>query len=161
MATRFLRVVRAVFWLSLAVWIGMVVFFSLVVAPGAFQALPRESASTLLATLFPRYYALGALAGVLATAAGALLRGHVRAPTAWVAVMVLLNLMLAATLYAGTVVEPRARTLRPALHAEHVEPATQAEFDHLHRLAVQLNGAVLVLGVATICLAANLSSPPR
>jgi len=161
MATRLLPVVRALFWLSLALWIGMIVFFSLVVAPAAFEALPRESAGTLLATIFPRYYTLGAFAGVLATAAAALLRRHVRAPTPWVGVMVLLNLMLAATLYAGTVVEPRARTLRPALHAEHVEPATQAEFDHLHRLAVQLNGAVLVLGIATICLAANFSSPPR
>ena len=147
--------VRSLFSLALAVWVGAVVFFSLVVAPGMFAALPRETAGTALGVLFPRYYALGVVVGAVTVGAAALLWRR-QGGRAWAAINVMSALMLAATLYAGAVVEPRARALRPLLHAEqHADPATQTEFDRLHHLAVELNGAVLLLGIVTICVAAN------
>ena len=77
-----------------------------------------------------------------------------KAAGAWKLVVVLLVVMLAATAYAGAVVSPKARALRPALHQEPVDPAVRAEFDTLHHRAVQLNGLVLLLGLATVAIAA-------
>jgi hypothetical protein len=37
-------VVKSVFWLALVVWLGEIVFFSFVVAPSVFGALPSETA---------------------------------------------------------------------------------------------------------------------
>jgi len=68
----------------------------------------------------------------------------------WRAVVPMLVVMLAATAYAGAVVSPRARVLRPALHRAPGDPAIRDEFDRLHRRAVQLNGLVLLLGFATV-----------
>jgi hypothetical protein len=72
----------------------------------------------------------------------------------------MLVVMLSATLYAGGVVSPRAREIRPLLHREPVDPAVRVEFDALHRRAVQLNGLVLLLGLGTLTLAALGSRLP-
>ena len=154
-----IAVARCVFWLALAVWIGQIVFFSFVVAPTVFGAVPQETAGQIVGAIFPRYYLLGTIAGVVALVAAL---GIGRAPTttsAWTAVVVMLVMMLAATLYAGRVIQPRAQALRPQLHAAVVDPAVRATFDTLHRRAVQLNGGVLLLGIAAICIAATSSSP--
>ena len=70
--------------------------------------------------------------------------------------------MLGATAYAGWVVQPRVQALRPGLHLPVVDPPIQAEFDRLHRRAVQLNAVVLLLGLVAICVAAvRMPVPPR
>ncbi|HEY2388628.1 MAG TPA: DUF4149 domain-containing protein [Candidatus Binatia bacterium] len=153
-------VVKSVFWLALVVWLGEVVFFSFVVAPSVFGALPSETAGQVVGAIFPRYYALGAGAGALALAAALGLRAEAAARAPWSAVCVMLVLMLAATVYAGRVVHPQAQALRPGLHEATVDPAVKERFDRLHRRAVQLNGAVLLLGVATVCVAASTFTLP-
>jgi uncharacterized membrane protein len=154
-------VAKAFFWLALMVWVGEIVFFSFVVAPTVFGALPQESAGRVVGAIFPRYYALGAVAGTIALVAAIVLRSRTSATLAWTAIAIMLALMLAGTVYAGRVVQPRAQALRPLLLEEPVDPATRAEFDRLHRLAVQLNGGVLLLGVASACVAAASLQLPR
>jgi uncharacterized membrane protein len=146
--------VKAAFWLALVVWLGAVVFFSFVVAPSVFGVLPPETAGQVVGTIFPRYYCLGAGAGTVALLAALVLRARASATRPWSATSVMLASMLLATLYAGRVVQPRAQALRPRLHDSVVEPGIRAEFDRLHRQAVRLNGAVLLLGLATVCVAA-------
>src|SRR6185369_12966271 len=115
-----------------------------------FRAFP-EIAGQVVGAIFPRYYQLGAIAGVIALVTAVVLRADTSATRSWSAIAALLVVMLASTLYAGRVIEPRARALRPQLHAEPVDPGVRVEFDQLHRRAVQLNGAVLLLGVVTVC----------
>jgi uncharacterized membrane protein len=155
-------VVKSVFWLALVVWLGEVVFFSFVVAPSVFGALPSETAGQVVGAIFPRYYALGAGAGAIALAAAVGLWAEAAARRPWSAVCVMLALMLAATVYAGRVVQPEAQALRPRLHEATVDPGVKERFDRLHRRAVQLNGGVLLLGIAAVCVAAtNLTLPYR
>ena len=145
---------RIVLWTALAVWLGALVLLSFVVAPTVFQVLPRPEAATLMRALFPRYYALGAGAGVLAAGAAFVLWRATRAG-AWAAVTLMLALMLGATLYARQVVLPETEALRPALVAPAgADPAARARFDRLHARAVWLNGGVLLLGVASVGVAA-------
>jgi uncharacterized membrane protein len=147
-------VAKAVFWLALVVWLGEIVFFSFVVAPSVFGALPQEIAGQVVGVIFPRYYGVGAVAGAIALVAAFMLRSGTSATRPWSAIVLMLAFMLVATLYAGRVIQPRAQTLRPQLHGATVDPAVRAEFDRLHRLAVQLNGGVLLLGIASVCIAA-------
>ncbi len=145
---------KVVFQLALALWLGALVTVSFLVAPAVFRALPSETAGTVMGQVFPLYYAFTAVTGVLALAAGVWLWRAAVGTRTWRIVLPMLVVMLAATAYAGGVVSPRARELRPALHREPVDPAIRSEFDGLHRRAVQLNGLVLVLGFATVIASA-------
>jgi hypothetical protein len=148
-------VARAAFWLALVVWVGEVVFLSMVVAPVLFGSLPRSAAGDAMAALFPAYYAVATVSGVLAvTCAIVLWRASGGAPL-WRAVVVMLAVMLVATVYAGGVVHPRAQALRSAMRDDATGAESRAAFDRLHRRAVQLNAVVLLLGIASVCVAAQ------
>lgn len=156
--------------LALAVWLGQVVFFSFVVAPEVFGSLPVEQAGALISQLFSFYHAIGYLCGVILVGCALLLRRWSRPGGGpWLVAAVIAGLALLASLYAGLAVQPRAGALRPQLHQPGAPPAVRAEFDDLHRLAVELNGGVLLATLALAgLLAAQLASgvqvrrkPPR
>ena len=74
----------------------------------------------------------------------------------------LLIALLGATLYAGLVLSPEARTLRVELRqtdTANENPATRAHFDTLHRRAVALNGGILIGAVTALAWA--VVSPPK
>jgi uncharacterized membrane protein len=136
--------VRAAHLLALAVWLGQTVFLSLVAAPTLFGSFPRERAGEVMGALFPGYYAVGSACGVVLVLTSFLLWRSTRPSLHWAAVGGCALLMLAANLYAGAVLQPRARVLRGELHATPPRPDAEAEFDRVHRRAVQMNGAVLL-----------------
>jgi hypothetical protein len=149
-----LAVAKIVFQLALTAWVGALVTVSFLVAPAVFRAAPSETAGAIMGQIFPLYYGCTAASGIVAIAAAVWLARQARGAGSWRAIVAMLVVMLAATAYAGAVVSPRARALRPLLHQEPVDPAVRATFDELHRRVVQLNGLVLVLGLATIGVAA-------
>jgi hypothetical protein len=149
---------RVVYLLALIVWLGEVVCLSFFVAPTLFRNFAVEEAGRAVSVLFPVYYRVGAAAGVVLLLSALVLR--ILAPArAWSRVAVVVALMLAATLYAGWVVQPRAQTLRLQLHDTAASPALKQEFDRMHRLAVQLNGAVLIGGLAVAVITALRLKP--
>jgi hypothetical protein len=142
---------------ALAFWVGVMLFFSGLLAPVAFQTFPQAQAGDLMNKLFAPYHIVGYVCGgaALLTAwfAGGV-RGKVR--------NALLIALLGATLYAGLVLSPEARTLRVELRQTDTaseNPTTRARFDTLHRRAVGLNGGILV--AALIALVWAVVSPPR
>ncbi len=142
---------------ALAFWAGVMLFFSGLLAPIAFQTFPQAQAGDLMNKLFGPYHIVGYVCGGIAVltlwfAAG--LRGKVR--------NVLLIAALGATLYAGLVISPEARTLRAELRqadAATENPATKSRFDTLHRRAVTLNGGILIAALTGLVWA--VVSPPR
>lgn len=141
--------------LSLALWLGSIVFFSFVVAPAVFRSLPRAEAGRVLGSIFPIYYGMGyACGGALLASALLLFRTTRPRAASWGAAAVLAAFMLGATLYAGLVVQPRVRALRSVLDETRGAPAAKEEFDRQHRLAVQLNVAVLCGGLIISALTA-------
>src|SRR6185295_20401206 len=110
--------------------------------------------------VFPWYYAFTAVAGLVALTAAVVVRRYTSGIGVSTTVLGMLAVMLAATLYAGGIVSPRARALRPQLHVESVDPAVRAEFDRLHRRAVRLNGLVLLLGLAAMVGSARSARVP-
>ena len=145
--------------LALAVWTGAIAFFSFVVAPSVFGALPVEQAGNVVGLVFPAYYAIGHVCGAVLVATAVLLRRWSRPGGGlWLVAAIVAGAALLLSLYAGLVVQPSASELRPQLHRADTPAPVQAEFDDLHRQAVQLNGGVLV-GVLTLVglLAAQLA----
>jgi hypothetical protein len=138
---------RVVVWLycvALAVWLGQTVFFSFIVAPRLFGYLPPEQAGVAVGLIFPAYYMAGHACGAIALVAALALRrwsrpGGVR----WLIAALVCAVALAASLYAGIAIQPRASSLRQALHTAETAPAVRQEFDRLHARAVQLNAVVL------------------
>jgi uncharacterized membrane protein len=148
---------RWLYLLALIVWVGEVVFFSFVVAPAMFRTFPTAEAGRAVGAVFPLYYRLGYVCGAVLLLTSVFLLSSAMSRAWWGVGTGLTAIMLAATLYAGVIIQPRASELRPQIHDPTAPPAAKEEFDRLHRLAVQLNGVVLLGGVAiTIITAAAL-----
>src|SRR5205823_1160335 len=103
---------RVLYLLALALWVGEIACFSFVVAPAVFGVLGAARAGDVVAAIFPRYYALGAAAGAVALACGIVLGRRAPAGGWWTGTVLVLALGLAATLWAGRVVHPRAGARR-------------------------------------------------
>lgn len=132
---------------TILLWIGVMGFFGAVVAPAAFTTLDREAAGRFVSAVFPRYYAIGALLGVVALVA---LLARVGRGGGWVG-LGLVAVMLASTLYAWLVVLPAAHAAREALRQAAPAAGTASTeslaFARPHRLSSVLNGVSLVAGV--------------
>ena len=135
--------VRFLYLLALGLWIGEIVVFSFVVAPAVFRTLGPTGGGDVIAAIFSGYYGLGLVLRRASSRAGW-----------WTAAVVVVALGLAATLWAGTVLHPRARQLRAAMHAAGEDSPAAAEFRRLHDRAVALNGAALVAGLVGLGLSA-------
>jgi hypothetical protein len=150
-----LTLARCVYLLSLAVWLGTIVFFSFVVAPTVFSALPRAEAGQVVSAIFPIYYRVGYVCGAALLLTSLVLWRSARPASRRRVLGVALGaVMLALTAYAGVGVQPRAHALRTALHDPAAPARLKEEFDRLHRRAVQLNGAVLIGAVVLTVLTA-------
>jgi hypothetical protein len=144
-----------VYLVAIACWLGGIVFFSFFTAPVIFTQLPFADAGKVVHTIFPRYYALGYIAGTIALAL-AIYFTAVRDSRLWWGLSVAaLVLALGLTFYAGAVVRPRVDAIRGVSEEQNPDPARKAEFDHLHHLSVYLNGAVLLLNLAAIAATAE------
>src|SRR5436190_43470 len=97
---------------------------------------------------------LGAAAGAVALACGIVLGRRAPAGGWWTGTVLVLALGLAATLWAGRVVHPRAQRLRVALQARGEAPAADPAFRRAHRTAVALNGVALLAGLVGLGLSA-------
>lgn len=150
-------------FLSLAISLGAIVFFSFFAAPAIFQALPKEQAGEVISVVISRYYVLTIACGLVAVASAVLLGLHPGGRGVFDLVKtVLLMLMLAATLYGGVVLHPKVRSVKSEMRtaaAPETRAQLEAAFAGLHRRSVLANGAALACGLgAALLLASRLSS---
>ena len=151
-----IAVLQSIHLLALAIWLGGTVFFSLVVGPTLFRSLPTEEAGRVMSALFPNYYRLGYVCGALLLVTGAVLWRTAADHAGRLGVAVVLTVcMLAAVLYAGRVLLPRAHALRQQLSDPAASSDVKTEFDRIHRRSVQLNGAVLLGNLVIVGIVAS------
>jgi uncharacterized membrane protein len=141
--------------LALIVWLGETVFLSFVVAPSIFRGFPPDEAGRVMGAIFPAYYRVGTVCGVVLVGAAVFLwRGGVGGAARWGIATALAGVMLGCVLYAGVVVQPGVRELREMRHRPDAPANAESEFQRLHALSVRLNGVVLAGGVVLSVLAA-------
>ncbi len=139
--------------LSLVCWLGSIIFFSFFAAPAIFGTLDREKAGEVVGRIFPKYYMIGYVCGVLILVTLLLGTQMVSVPK-----LGLLLVMLGCTLVAGLGINPRAREMKAGMKAaqtpEDREPL-EAKFKSLHSLSVKLNGTVLLAGLGFLWITAE------
>jgi hypothetical protein len=139
-----------VYLLALVCWLGGMFFFTAIIAPVVFKLLQMADAGKLVAGVFPRYYLLGYVAGLI-TLALAIYFTIERPPRLWWSLSALtLAAALGLTIYAGAIVRPQIDKVRTVVEEPSPDPARRAEFDRLHRLSVILNGGVMLLNLAAL-----------
>jgi hypothetical protein len=140
-----------IYLLALVCWLGSVIFFSFFTAPVVFTVLARPDAGKVVSVIFPRYYILGYVAGGLAFIIAIYLLVASGGPRVWwLASALTIGVALGCTIYAGIIVRPRVDAIRGVSEEANPDPATKAEFDHLHHLSVMLNGSVLLLDLIAL-----------
>jgi Ca2+/Na+ antiporter len=128
--------------IAIGIWVGSIIFQSLIVAPVVFSALDEKGARGVLRGVFPRFFRLGiGCSGfaLLALLAAGLLAGWsgLVAPLVAAAVMTLLACI--------------ALYLVPAINAARdAGDAGAARFRRLHSLSVALTVASLVVGIGLL-----------
>jgi hypothetical protein len=140
--------------LALVVWIGGIIFFSFVVAPGLFMILPKRELAGQVVTFSLaglHYIAIGSAIVFLVCS---LLHRHLADGRARLGLRELfIVIMLALTLISQYAVTPRMRQLRrDMVEIDTVAPTDprRVEFNHLHQYSTSLEGGVLVLGLLTL-----------
>lgn len=150
-------VVKFLLLVTIGIWVGSIVFFSLVQAPTVFRTLEPEAAARLQRATFPHYYLLGIVCAALGIVwvATLLAMGAMRLPAATVCLL-LLAASGAANVWMRQGVAPymaRVREKRVVAAAGSQEAlALEREWKTLHRLSVQVNGAVLLSGLVVLAL---------
>ncbi len=144
-----------IYLLSLGCWLGGMMFFAFFVAPALFGNLQIADAGKVVSTIFPRYYVLSYVAGVITVIIAAYF-AIARTPRgSWTLAALTLAVALALMVYAGAVVRPQVDAIRAVAEETNPDPARKAEFDRLHRLSVQLNGAAMALDLLALLATAS------
>lgn len=146
---------RLLLILSLAIWVGGIVFFSFVEAPTAFSVLPaQEIAGAVVGQSLRTLHRIGLTCGVIFLAATFL--GNFRQAKI---LRLLVGLMLLCTAFSQFRITPQMETIRAAvggsIHALPRQDAGRAVFDRLHQTSVILEGITLLAGVGAIGLLAR------
>jgi uncharacterized membrane protein len=148
-----------VYLLAVVVWLGGMLFFTIITAPAVFEVLATVDAGKVVAAIFPRYYLIGYGAGTIGVIL-AIYFAVQHGPTLWWSLAGLaLAIALALTLYAGAAVRPQINAIRAVATEANPDPARKAEFDRLHRLSVALNGGVMVLNLLALLSTATAVAP--
>ena len=147
--TNFLRFLQV---LALGAWLGAIFYFSAVVAPSAFAVLPaKDMAGTLVGQSLSRLHAMGLILAIVFLIAGGAIAGSIRVFSKPAMIGVVLMVLL--TAISQNNVTHRMNELRTAMGSVEKTPADdprRAEFDRLHSLSVGLEGAVLLIGLASL-----------
>jgi hypothetical protein len=149
--------------LALGTWVGGIIFFSFVVAPGAFGVLgSRDQAGTMVGFALGRLHWIGIVAGLIYVVALVAERRSIAAIARPAAILVVL--MIALTFYSQKFVTSRLAGLRREMVSVDATPRDnplRVEFDSLHQWSVRIEGTVLLLGLAGLFLTVRNFSPHR
>ncbi len=155
---------RTVLYLALIVWLGAEIFFPIVAAI-TFQTLQPDThaAGTIVGHLLRVLHGMGLASGMVALAllAWAPARGIYK-PRMVLAPMILLVMMIGLTVYSQFGIIPAMERDRVAaggsVNAVDVANPSRVDFEKLHRRSVNVEGAILLLGLAAVVLVARAES---
>ena len=152
---------RTLLYLALAVWLGAEIFLPIVAATtfGTLQA-DTHAAGAIVGSLLRILHGMGLVSGMVALALLALAPAwNIYKPRSVTAPMTLLVLMIALTGYSQFGIIPAMERDRIAAGgaidtADTANPNT-ADFNRLHNRSTNVEGAVVLLGIATVVLVAK------
>jgi hypothetical protein len=150
-------VLRFIYLLSIALWIGGMTFFSFLAAPSIFKVLPREEAGSVVTAIFPKYYWQGIICGVVALGASFALGMRERWNSPLIVRTVLISVMIIGVVYSVVVLQPKIHAAKAQITSfQSLSPTDplRLEFGRLHGRSFSVNAAVLLLGVIVVFITA-------
>jgi hypothetical protein len=145
---------------SLGTWVGNILYFSFVVAPGAFSVLPsRDMAGAVVNYSLARLHLIGIVAGVIYLVATAVAGKSLAALAEPAAILVFVMVVFTMASQYGVI--PRMEALRLQMGSVDATPAgnpLRIAFDRLHQYSVWLEIAVLLSGLVALFLTARQKS---
>ena len=124
----------------ISILVGVIVFFSSVIAPTVFSAVDEKNAGLFLRAFFPKYYIFGIIISSLAILSAILIE-----PT-----LNKLELSLILAILAMFIV---SRLMIPSINkARDMGESAKKKFNQLHLLSVTLNFLALIIGIILIYL---------
>ena len=119
----------------ISIWIGVIVFFSAIIAPTVFKTLDEKSAGVFLRAFFPKYYLFAIVIGL-----------------ASLALIMIFNIEMSNILYIAivsmTILSIISRFMIPMINnARDMGEKGKEKFNRLHMLSVSLNVITLVIGL--------------
>ena len=159
-----MSILRFLMLLSLVVWIGGLIFFAFVLAPTAFSVLPNTHlAGNVVGRALGKLHWIAIFSAIVFLITS-LLYSYLTQGTAHAFALrhVLICLMLAFTLFSQFWIIPRMDTLRAQVGDFAQVPLSdpqRIQFDALHVWSTRVEGAVLLLGLVVVYLAATIPNP--
>ena len=119
----------------ISIWIGVIVFFSAIIAPTVFKTLDEKSAGVFLRAFFPKYYLFAIVIGLAALAS-----------------IMIFNIEMSNILYIAivsmTILSIISRFMIPIINnARDMGEKGKQKFNRLHAMSVSLNVITLVIGL--------------
>jgi hypothetical protein len=155
---------RTLLYLALIVWLGAEIFFPVVAAITFMTLRPdTHTAGTIVGHLLRILHAMGLVAGIVALLLLALAPAwNIYKSKTVMVPMVLLVLMLACTAYSQYGIIPAMERDRMAaggaIDTSDTTNAITGDFNKLHNRSTNVEGAVLLFGLATVALVAYAES---
>jgi hypothetical protein len=152
---------RIVLYLALIVWLGAEIFFPIVAAVTFKTLMPNtHTAGAIVGHLLRILHFMGLASGMVALALLALAPvGKIYKPRIVLAPMSLLIVMIGLTLYSQFGIIPAMERDRIAaggsINAVAVTDPSRMDFERLHHRSVHVEGAILLLGLATVIFVAK------
>jgi uncharacterized membrane protein len=144
--------INFIYLLGLVIWLGSIIFFSFIGAPGIFKTLDREKAGEVAGVIFPKYYILGYFCAGLSLVA--LIAGSEKFPITQITLLIAMAICSAV---AGMVVGPKAKAIKVRIKNETGnDEALKRAFNSLHGWSVRLNAAVLLMGLVLLWRTAGI-----
>ena len=146
------HILRFLKMFALGTWVGAIIYF-VVITQGVFGVLPRDQAGVLVGYSLGRLHWMGVIAAVVFLVASVALAKSLKALVRPAALGVILMLLL--TLASQRIVIPRMDMLREQMGSvDATSPGNplRIEFDRLHGDSVDLEGAVLLIGLVSLFL---------
>lgn len=123
--------------ITLGIWLGSIVFFSFIGAPKIFQTLGKKKAGKVVNNIFPNYYLLGIIAGIIATIAS-LVRIYLEFKI--YTLITFLGCIIGIILFIYS-----RQNLIPKM-----EKFEEKKFEKIHKLSVRINGIALATIIISI-----------
>lgn len=144
--------------LSISFWVGSIFFFSFFAAPSIFKILPRETAGNVVSDVFPKYYLVAYICGLVAlmSSVALLYIGNQKIIGLQGLRILGLLIMLGLAFYSGQVIGPKAREVRTEMRASAQSSPEYKElrqkFGNIHMRSAIINLVVFIMGIALVLI---------
>ena len=139
---------KSIYLYSVALWVGALFFFTAVGAPMAFKVLKKEDAGRYTGAVFPKYFGLGYIFGLLSLISFYLLtKGNMSFVSS--VNLILLLLMNLFNFVNGLLIVPKAGLLKAEFYRSN-DRSYYDSFLKLHAVSMALNGITVILGLMVV-----------